>query len=242
MGLSGNSPGGLGAVGGGVLQGDLAPILDFGEHLGGREEFPFAVADRQFQMVQALSEDAVGGLDLEMHPGIAEVAAVVGDQGGQALAGTPLQAREQPQVHQDLEAVADADDQPAGVDKLLQGRAQGQFQAQGQDDPGPVFIAPTEAPRHRQQVIVPEGGGVLQQFGGVDPAGLGPGLIQGEGGLVVAVEAVAVEHQGLGLGGFGLRFAVFSETSCRPMHIGTRLNFARRIYSTGWKACATNLV
>ena len=45
--------------------------------------------------------------------------------------------------------------------------------------------------------------GVLQQFGGVDPVGFGPGPIQGEGGLVVAIEAVAVENQGLGLGVFG---------------------------------------
>ena len=41
----------------------------------------------------------------------------------------------------------------------------------------------------------------------MDPVGFGPGLIQGEGGLVVAVEAVAVEHQSLALGWF--RFSVF---------------------------------
>ena len=158
-----------------------------------------------------------------MHPGVAEIAAIIGDQGGQALAGTPRKSREQPQVHQDLEAVADADDQPAGIDKFLQGRAQGQFQAQGQNNPGPVFIAPTEAARHRQQVIIPDGGGILQQFGGVDPAGLGPGLIQGELGLKVAVEAVAVEDQGLGLGCF-----VYGFRRLRGHHIGLG-NFSRQL-------------
>ena len=175
-------------------------------------------------MVQPLGEDAVGGLDFEMHPGVAEVAAVVGDQGGQALAGAACQAREQPQVHQDLEAVADADDQAAGGDEFLEGRAQGQFQPQGQDDPGAVFVAPTEAPRHRQQVVVPEVGGVLQEFGGVDPVGLGPGLVQGEGGLVVAVEAVAVEDQGLRLGCwvFGFRFSVFGGMKIWVVSCGDR--------------------
>ena len=53
VGVVREAPGGLGPVGGGVLQGDLALILDFREHFRGGEEFAFAVAYRQFQMVQA---------------------------------------------------------------------------------------------------------------------------------------------------------------------------------------------
>ena len=72
-----------------------------------------------------------------------------------------------------------------------------------------MLIAPTEAARHRQQVVVPKDTGVFQEVGGVDPVRLGPGEIEGEGGLVVAVEAVAVEDQGPSAGGGSFLFSVF---------------------------------
>ena len=143
-----------------------------------------------------------------MHPGVPEIAAIVGDQGRQPLPRASRQPRQQPQVHQDLKAVANGDHQAPRLDELLEGRTQGQPQPEGQDDPGAVLIPPTEAARHRQQMIVPEGPGVLQEIGGVHPDRFGPGQVQGEGGLVVAIEAVAVEHQGL-WPGFGFRFSVF---------------------------------
>ena len=120
--------------------------------------------------------------------------------------GPPGQARQHPQVDQDLEAVADADDQTAGLDEFLQCRAQGQLQPQGQDDTGAVIVAPGKSPGHGQEVVVPEDCGILQQIGGVDPHRLGPGPRKGISGLEVAVEAVAVEHQSLRLWGRVLGF------------------------------------
>src|SRR5208337_4681225 len=93
------------------------------------------------------------------------------------------------------------------LNELLEGRTQGQSQPEGQDDPGAVLIPPTEAARHREQMIVPEGRRVLQKIGGVHPDRLGPGQVQGEGGLVVAIEAVAIQHQSLRLWYFVFRFS-----------------------------------
>ena len=105
--------------GAGVFQGDLAPVGQLRQDGAIGVKFPLPVADGQFQTVQPLSKHALGVHGLEVDPGVPKIAAIVGDERRQAGVGPPGQARQHPQVDQDLEAVADADDQAAGLDEFL---------------------------------------------------------------------------------------------------------------------------
>ena len=72
----------------------MPPVRQFRQHRPLGKKLPFPVADGEFQQVQALGENTVGGQGLEVHPGVPEITAVVGDQGGEARPGPPRQIGE----------------------------------------------------------------------------------------------------------------------------------------------------
>ena len=129
----------------GVFQGDLAPVGQLRQDGAIGVKFPLPVADGQFQAIQPLSEHALGVHGLEVDPGVPKIAAVVGDERRQAGVGPPGQARQQPQVDQDLEAVADADDQAAGGMNSCKAEPRASFSRKARMTPAP-WSSPQENP------------------------------------------------------------------------------------------------
>ncbi len=190
----------------GVLQDDEVVLFQVGKEcviLG--HQPTFAVAHGQVEVVESLGEDARGvGIDCEMAPTVFEAGGLVVIQGDLALVVLAVQGREQSQLHQQLKAVADAQDNAACVEEGLQvvhqGLAGGGFSkapAQGSRLGSPQVVAIQKAAGKDQKVEIREADTISDE---VCKKGYGRfiGACQsgGVGGLHFAVGSVAGYHQG----------------------------------------------
>ena len=76
------------------------------------DEFPFAVADGQVEASEPPGEDAGGGgIDPEIDPAVLEAARIVEGQGDGLPVVMAVEARQHPELDEELKAVADAEDQ-----------------------------------------------------------------------------------------------------------------------------------
>jgi len=127
---------------------------------------------------------------------VTKSAAVVADESDFPPQFGRLPPRQQAQVHQYLEAVTDPEDQPAALDKVMQGITQTMLHPHGHDHSRPVIITPGEAATHDEDLKLAKVAGPLDQGIQVDALGTGPGGLQGERGFAVTVESKTGKNQG----------------------------------------------
>jgi len=119
VGIMGEPAHGYVSRGTGVFQGDLAPVGQLRQDGALGEKFPLAVADGQLQAIQPLVNTHLESTALRWTQASRKLPQSLGIRAAQAGVGAAGQARQQPQVDQDLEAVADADDQAPRIDEFL---------------------------------------------------------------------------------------------------------------------------
>ncbi len=161
-----------------------------------REDFAFAVADRQRHQVEVAREDARRlFFEAQRDPEILERAAVVVHQRDALREIVAVEPRQQAELGHDLKAVADAEDQLAVGDELWQGRsACGGGRARRRRGRSPVVAIGKAADEHQAGVVV-QMRGPLEQVVEVDQLRRGAGERPGVLRLRLAVEAIAGDDQ-----------------------------------------------
>jgi hypothetical protein len=164
----------------GVLDDHLLVLHQGVDNGIGRHKLAFAMPNGQFQLLHATGKDTAGGrVHRQGHPVVPEIAAVVKGQGH----GTPrivgIDARQQPQVDQALEPVADADDEIAPVHKLQQPIADTGFHAHRLHHAGAMVVRPAESTDEAHNLKVVQGDRAVDQGIDVDAPGPGSGQFKG---------------------------------------------------------------
>src|SRR5215813_4623335 len=91
-------------------------------------------------------------INAEMHPAVLEFARIIRGERGFLLPLYACHCREDTQTHQDLETVADPEDQFTIAQELAQGTLQAVAQLRGQDNPRCDVIAKREPSGNGQDV------------------------------------------------------------------------------------------
>ena len=112
----------------------------------------------------------------------------------------PGRARQQARLDEDLEAVADPQDQAVALAEPAEGVAQDGPQPGRQDPAGAEVVAVGEAAGEGQDLERVEGAGRLDDPADVPGLGLGPRQSPGEGRLLVAVRPGRPQDEDAGLG------------------------------------------
>ena len=168
-----HAPGGLEGVEGGFVA---------------RQELSFAVADRQVHRVESLREHARRiCLKLQPHPKILKRTAVVLHQRDGRFEIIPAKSRHQSEFGHDLEAIADAHDQPAVFDKGREFLLQVMPQPVSEDMAGGHVVAERKSANEHQRAVPVQPVGRREQIVDVHQFGFSPRLFPGELRLRFAV-------------------------------------------------------
>jgi hypothetical protein len=108
--------------------------------------------------------------------------------------------QEQPCLEESLKAVANAEDEPAGVAETVQGIPQEMAELDGQDLAGGHIISIRKAAGHDQDLKLLQTLGLFAEAVDVDALGHGPGLLAGELGFAVAVGPGGAQDKDAGSG------------------------------------------
>src|SRR5438128_818183 len=132
-------------------------------------------------------------IDTEMHPAVLEFSRIVRGERGLLLPLYTCHCREDTKTHQDLETVADPEDQFTIAQELAQGTLQAVAQLRGQDNPRCDVIAKREPSGNGQDVKTLELLWLSNEVAHVHLRGFPAhgGEVKGMGGLILAVNAVA---------------------------------------------------
>ena len=146
------------------------------------------MSDGDVDAFEATSEDTVLGIDPQMHPAVFEFIGIVIRKGHSLLC--PV-CRERPgqksNLYHDLEAIADADDQLAGLNKFRQSVAELVLDFVGKDLASGHIVSITESARQGEDLVIAERGRLLSEAPDVNDVLLCSGLFKGEGGFDITV-------------------------------------------------------
>src|SRR5205085_7317559 len=128
-----------------------------------------------------------------MHPTVLEFARIIRGERGVLLPLYACDCREDTETHQDLETVADAEDQFTIAQELAQGTLQTVTQLRGQDNPCGNVIAKREPAGNDQDVKTLELLWLSNEIAHVHTRGFPAhrGEVKGMGSFILAVDAVA---------------------------------------------------
>src|SRR5215510_156158 len=132
-------------------------------------------------------------MNAEMHPAVLEFARIIRGERGFLPPLYACHCWEDTKTHQDLETVADPEDQFTIAQELAQGTLQAIAQLRGQDNPRRDIIAKREPAGNGQDVKTLELLWLSNEVAHVHTRGFpaNGGKIKGMGGLILAVNAVA---------------------------------------------------
>ena len=192
---AGDGFGGAVGVGIDILECDLVVGFEGGEDFRrASDESPFAVSDGQIERWAVFRNPfAEPGDWLDASPAVFEFSGgVVGQRGGVPIGGVELRNRagEQAGLDEDLEAVADADDEFAVVDELLERGFEMVDELVGEYFSGGDVVAVGESAGEGEDLVLLKGGWVGEQ--GVDVEGIDGNVIAASKFESVSEFAVAV--------------------------------------------------
>jgi len=183
------------------------PVEAGPDHLVPGDELPFAVAHGEVEVRESLGEDARrGGIDGQMDPAVFEAPRVVVTQCGRLGLVIAVEAGEEPQLHEELEAVADPEDELAVPDEaghlivefLLRAGDGGVADPVGPGLGGAEVVAVEKAAGKVEEIIVVEELFPGEEFADVDDVhDVGAGKTAGVGHFHLAVRAVARDYDAL---------------------------------------------
>ncbi len=145
--------------------------------------------------LQATRPESTCLLHLQAHPAALKARRAVLCQRAGALADVAV--GQETGFHQYLIAIADAEHGPAGRGERAQLLLEPGDEVNGKDTPRGQVVAVGEAPRDHQADIVIQPAPALQQIGEKHDLALAARVIDGEGRLLMAIDAGGIQHPNL---------------------------------------------